>query len=83
MAAVFDVFRRYWYVPVYTINEKEVPETLDELGINYEVKLVVDQETNRLDGYIYIFNCIPGVYLGLKMALKSGNGYRPLEILMK
>ena len=83
MAGVFNVFRRYWFVPVCTPNEVEVPEALDELGIDYKIKLVTDKDTGVLDGYIYIFNCIPVVYTGLKIALKSGNGYRPLEIQAK
>lgn len=71
---------RYWYVPEYTSNVKEVPELLDKFMISYDIKVVSSKKTGKVEGYIFKFRCLPILYMALKAWCKTGNGLAELEI---
>ena len=77
------MFKRIWWVPSGSANEKDVPNTLEKWKIKYVKKAVLDLETDRVTGYLFEFNCIPGEYSILKGLLSGGNNYSPIEVLLQ
>ena len=71
---------RYWYVPEYSANVEDVPEILSKFMISFEKKIVTDARTGRIEGYVFKFRCVPGLYSILKAWCKSGNNLAPLEV---
>lgn len=76
------IFKRYWWVPARSANETNVPTTLDKFNIKYHTYKVIDAQTSELVGWTYEFDCVPGLYQVLKMALSDGNNFAPLEVIL-
>lgn len=70
---------RYWYVPVHTVNEKDVPETLEGLGITYTKNPWINYNGTVI-GHLYRFVCAGLLYQALTLFLGGGNGHVPMEV---
>lgn len=74
------LWKRYWYVPANSPNEKDVPKRLYKCKISFKFSVMTEPDTGRIEGYIYRFNCAPVLYEVLRASLIGGNNYAPLEV---
>lgn len=79
---MMGLFKRYWWVPAGSTNEKDVPTLLSSNKVDYRMYKVIDAQTLELVGWTFEFSCIPVKYHALRMIVSGGNNFAPLEILL-